>query len=295
MEKIQTAIAKARAARDLEAGGAQKRPASEAVGAVQTSSEVAANPVPETAVSPDPGPDPEKVAAAWAALKEITPDPRILARHRVVASDGGFGTREVDIVRTRLLQQIRANGWRRIAITSPGTGCGKSTLAANLGFSLGRQRDQRTIVAEMDMRRPSLARLLGIRDRLNFSRVLDGQGDFLHHSVRIGPSLAFAACHDVVRHPAELLQSGEAVRALDTIEATYAPTVFLFDMPPLLVNDDAMAFMGQVDCALLIAAAEKTTIREIDTCERMIAAQTNVMGVVLNKCRYMPEEEKYGY
>ena len=46
---------------------------------------------------------------------------------------------------------------------------------------------------------------------------------------------------------------------------------------------------------LLIAAAEKTTIKEIDACERELSSQTNVMGVVLNKCRYMGEDYGYGY
>jgi len=61
----------------------------------------------------------------------------------------------------------------------------------------------------------------------------------------------------------------------------------------MLVSDDAMAVMGQIDCVLIIAAAESTTIKEIDRCERELATQTNVLGVVLNKCRYM--EEGYGY
>ena len=67
----------------------------------------------------------------------------------------------------------------------------------------------------------------------------------------------------------------------------------IFDMPPLLVGDDALAFIGHVDCVLLVAAAETTTIKEIDTCERELAAHTNVLGVVLNKCRY--PDRHYGY
>jgi len=67
----------------------------------------------------------------------------------------------------------------------------------------------------------------------------------------------------------------------------------LFDMPPLLAGDDALAFIGHVDCVLLVAAAETSTIEEVDTCERELAAHTNVLGVVLNKCRY--PDRQYGY
>ena len=56
-----------------------------------------------------------------------------------------------------------------------------------------------------------------------------------------------------------------------------------------------LAFAGKVDCVLLVAAAESTSIAEIDRCERELAAQTNVLGVVLNKCRYTEPSYGYGY
>jgi hypothetical protein len=50
-----------------------------------------------------------------------------------------------------------------------------------------------------------------------------------------------------------------------------------------------------VDCALLVAAAGSTTIAQVDACERDIAAHTNVLGVTLNKCRYLDKDQAYGY
>ena len=64
-------------------------------------------------------------------------------------------------------------------------------------------------------------------------------------------------------------------------------------MPPMLVSDDLMAFVPHLDCVLLVAAAERTRLDEVDKCEQDLAEQTNVLGVVLNKCRYMGED--YGY
>jgi len=67
----------------------------------------------------------------------------------------------------------------------------------------------------------------------------------------------------------------------------------IFDLPPMLAGDDVMAFAGQLDCVLLLAAAETTKAKEVDVCERNLASQTNVLGVVLNKCRYMDDVEGY--
>jgi Mrp family chromosome partitioning ATPase len=58
----------------------------------------------------------------------------------------------------------------------------------------------------------------------------------------------------------------------------------------MLDSDDAMGFLDQVDCVLLVAAAGQTSLREIDVCEQDLSAQTNVLGVVLNKCRYMDDD-----
>lgn len=276
MEKIQAAIAKARAARSSvvpEDAGAPQAP----------------TPVQAPAVPPDRG----AVEARWAALSMFEPDRKHLTRNHVVTAEGGRDALHFDQMRTRVLQQMRTNNWRRLAITSPGPGCGKSTVAMNLAFSLARQAEQRAILVEMDLRRPSLAKMLGLRQPQSFARVLDGSAVFADHAVRLGMSLAVTTNQSPWRNPAELMHSPSLGVALDQIEADYDPTIMIFDLPPMLSTDDAMAVAGKMDCVLLLAAAETTTIKQIDTCERDLASQTNVMGVVLNKCRYM--EEGYGY
>ncbi len=293
MEKIQSAIAKARAAR-----GEQAKPAADAAqGAVAAPSympapqQPAAAPptMPAAAVPPKPG----AVDAAWAGLQIFSPNAVHMARNRVVAFEGGREAAAFDVMRTRLLQQMRANNWRRVAITSPGAHCGKSTITLNLGFSLARQTETRTVIAELDLRRPSLARILGLKTKQYFSSVLAGTADFADNVLRYGDNLALATNASPLRNSAELLNGSTVAPALRAIEARYDPAVMIFDLPPMLVSDDTMAFMGHVDCVLLVAAAESTTIKEIDVCERDLATQTNVLGVVLNKCRYTGQDYSY--
>lgn len=290
MEKIQSAIAKARAARAAVQSGEAPAPAilAEAPQAVATEVPAPLPPADESRA------DPVALAAHWSALPGFAPAPGLLARGHVVTAVAGKEAAPFDLMRTRLLQQMRANNWRRVAITSPGPACGKSTIALNLAMSLARQSDLRTVLTEMDMRRPSLARMLGLRAPQSFARVLEGLEPFATQAVRIGENLAISTCHAPHPRPAELLHSPSVATALDRIEAEYAPSIFIFDMPPMFVSDDTMAVMGKMDCVLIIAAAESTKIKEIDRCERELAAQTNVLGVVLNKCRYM-EDEGYDY
>ncbi|MCU0826587.1 MAG: CpsD/CapB family tyrosine-protein kinase [Tabrizicola sp.] len=295
MEKIQSAIAKARADR------AATR-LHDDVPAVET-------PVPKPSYGPPVQhstrvasrilttyPD-QAVAAAltvrWREFPIFEPVKAHMARNHVVTFTGAPDSVHFDVMRTRLLQLMRANGWRRVAITSPGPSCGKSTLALNLAFSFGRQPNLRTLLLELDLRRPSLARLLGLRKQHHFSRVLDGSEQLHDNAVRIGTNLAIATQSGAEPQSAEMLHSPAAGTTLDAIEASYDPAIMLCDLPPVFASDDAMAIMGHMDAALIVAGAEMTTIREIDRCEREVADQTNVIGVVLNKSRY--QEKDFGY
>jgi Mrp family chromosome partitioning ATPase len=282
MERIQSAIAKARAERATRLPG-QDRP------------EQAAALSPVVATQPATGDDAAAVAARWTALPGFAPGAAHMARHHIVTFAGGREATHFDMLRTRLLQAMRVGGWHRVAITSPGPGCGKSTLALNLAFSLARQPDLRTILCEMDLRRPALARMLGLRDRHHIARVLEGREALAQNAVRCGENLAIATQAAPARNPAELLHGPALAAALDAIEADWAPQVVLCDLPPLFAADDAHAVMGRMDAVLIVAAAGTTTIAEIDRAEREIAAQANVIGVVLNKCRYMPRDYGYDY
>lgn len=305
MEKIQAALAKARATRNGERSSERsgESPAPRPLPGMPVSPG-SADVVPLTETSDLARPEParpdlarneEAIAAAWAALPGFAVQARRLDRAHVVTFAGGADAVSFDALRTRLLQQMRANNWRRVAITSPGAGCGKTTLALNLAFSLARQPEVRTLLAELDLRRPSMTRVLGTPDRASLARVLAGEAPFEDCALRLSQNLVLAANGAPARDAAELLASAGAAQTLARIEAEYAPDITLFDMPPMLVIDDMMAFAGEVDCVLLVAAAEASTIKEVDTCERELAAQTNVLGVVLNKCRYIDRGAGYGY
>lgn len=297
MEKIQDAIAKARAARPDAATAA----ATANLGIDATiPPPVRSNGSTTTArITPGlPKVTQTQVQVAWGELPEFKPDPKHLTRNRVLTHGKSVQAAQnfieeigdFDLIRTRVLQLQKANGWKRIAVTAPTRGCGASTLTLNLALSLARQSDRKTILADLDMREPSLNRMLGISKRQDIAAVLEDKETFADHSSRIGETLAVSGACVRPRGGAEVLQSSTATRVLDRIEEKYEPSIMLFDLPPLLSSDDAAAFMGQVDAVILVAAAEQTTIKQIDACERQIADLTNPMGVVLTHCRYMDRE-----
>lgn len=249
----------------------------------------------------DPRPSARPASSAlWQALPEVASDHRQLSRNRIVAMEASPEATPFDMLRTRTMRIMQEHGWRRIAITSPSPGCGKSTIALNLAFSMARQPSTRAISIETDMRQPRHNQQLGLsyqdRHGASLAAVLSGGAAFGAAAIRHGSGLALLTNDGPVTNASDILLGEGVGDTLAGIEADYQPHAMIFDMPPVLVNDDTMAFMQHVDCVLIIAAAERSTVEEIDRCERELASQTNVLGVVLNKCHFVPSDySRYGY
>jgi Mrp family chromosome partitioning ATPase len=274
MERIQAAIQKAKEQRGEAPLGAAA-PAAPVRGV---------GPRPARAPAVDAGP-------AWAALPAFAPDPARLERARVVTFDDVDPAHVAfDMMRTKLVRAMKANGWVAIGITSPTAGCGKTTVALNLAFSLAHQPDLRVALVDLDLRRPSVARALGLGSERSTAALLRGEASPAESFVRCGEALAVAASTEPAPNSGDLLGSAAAAAAAAAIRATFAPDVILYDLPPMLQSDDAMAFLPQLDCALLVAGAERSRIDEVDKCEQDLSQHTNLLGITLNKCRYVSED-----
>ena len=145
---------------------------------------------------------------AWTELRPFDPDPATMARNRIVT----FGRTDpacaaFDMIRTKLLYWMRQNGWTSVGITSPTTGCGKTTMSLNLAFSLA-QLHLRVLLVDLDLRRPALARQIGLPGPHSMAEVLQGTG-------RAGRTISSAAASNLaigsnaapVRNSADVLLS----------------------------------------------------------------------------------------
>jgi len=232
---------------------------------------------------PDPG-------ALWAALGGVALDPAMLERSLVITaarSDPAHGA--FDVLRTRLLGALADKGWTRVGITSPTKGCGKSFSAMNLAVSLARYDARRTILMDMDMRMPSLARSLGVVPPGSMGDVLRGLTPPSRHLLRVAPNgkhignLALGLNTQPELFAAELFQQESTAVALAAIQADYRPDVMLFDLPPALAQDDVIAFRAHVDCILMVVGGGITTAREVREVVRRLGEDKPVVGVILNK------------
>lgn len=220
--------------------------------------------------------------AQWDKLTPFEIDKGALEKHRIVTQVANNKATPFDILRTKVLLQMRQNGWKRLAITSPMPQSGKTTTACNLALSLGRQSDLRAMILDCDLRDPSISDFCNYTPEHGIAEVIAGEVPFSDQAVRLGDNVAFSMANKSEKDPARLLLAEKTAKVIDEIEQAYNPDVMIFDLPSMLVNDDTRAFLKNVDCALIVIRANKTRYSQFDTSEREIAEQTNVLGVVLN-------------
>lgn len=282
VERLRTAIEKART--DRAAAGAVP---------ANARADLSANPPAQPAPSHEGAPLGHE-NSPWLRLEEITLNPRQLLRERIVALDRSDPSHfAFDALRTQLLKTLRDNEWSRVAITSPRKGCGKTTVAANLAFSLARQPETGSMLIDLDLRMPQLAPRLGQRTRHDIEPFLAGKVPPEKFLRRVGGNLAIGLNTQHVRNSAELVQSRRAAAALDATWDLFRPDIVLFDMPPMLTCDDVLAFLPNVDGVLLVIGGGETKADEIEECERLMSGHTNFLGVVLNKAEDADPDSGY--
>jgi len=240
--------------------------------------------------------------AVWSALDRFPIDVKRLAKQNVITAlrQDPSHTR-FDILRTRMLQALAENGWKRVAITSPTKDCGKTFTSANLAISLSRQENCRTVLLDLDMRNPSLHKIFGVTDTGSIGDMLRGgisparhlQG-FAENSISAGSHVAIGFNGIVEPYAAELLQDPSTEQVFQEIERKFDPDVMLFDLPPALLNDDVIAIRPHIDALLIVAGGGMTKASDIKETEHRLGKNIPLLGVVLNKAE-IQENGDYAY
>ncbi len=235
------------------------------------------------------------LANTWAVLKSFEPDAKHLLSNRIMTLNAQSKANSFDILRTKVYLLMRQNGWKRLAITSPTTSCGKTTTACNMAVGFSRQLEMKSMLFDMDLRRPNVAKMMGARPEHDIEALMTGRRSPNEQLLRLRTNVALSMANRSVEDPTQILLSQTTTNIIEEIETEYKPDIMIFDLPPLLSTDDTRAFLKNVDCALIVARSEQTKVVQLDICEREASEHTNVLGVVLNNCRHIDESQEQYY
>ncbi|MGZ8796134.1 MAG: CpsD/CapB family tyrosine-protein kinase [Thermoanaerobaculia bacterium] len=183
---------------------------------------------------------------------------------------------------------------RVIAITSALPGDGKTLTAVNLAGAIAKNGQARVLLIDADLRRPSVARLLG---RSNVHRgwgLVDAILDRRLSLEQISWSLeSFNLSVVTSRRPQadtyELLASGrfgELVR-----EARQRYDYVVLDTPPVLPAPDSRLLVDFIDGYLIVVAADKTPRRLLEETLALLGP-AKILGLVFNRESF--KHSRYG-
>ncbi len=181
---------------------------------------------------------------------------------------------------------------RRIQVTSPNAGDGKTTTTANLALALSRA-GERVVMVSADLRRPRLHDFFGLSNTVGFTSVVLGEAPLSGAIQRVTDDdrLWFLASGPLPPNPSELLSSARAKDVLRGLEA-FADTIII-DCPPVLPVTDAAVLSAEVDGTLMVVAARSSTGKQVSRAiELLQQVGAPLVGTVLNKA---PAEGADGY
>jgi chain length determinant protein tyrosine kinase EpsG len=225
----------------------------------------------------------------WAIAKQydlphLLPGNESISRELVVAHEP-FHPRaeELRALRTQLLirwsnAEVRQ---RVLAIVSPGSGEGRSYVAANLAVVFA-QLGERTLLIDADLRKPRQHRIFGVPDRIGLSAVLSGRAD--RSALLPVPgfgALTLLPAGALPPNPQELLSRQALPALLHELRGEF--DVILFDTPPAKLYADAQSVAFRASSVMVLARKDRTRLADTAGVIRQLTdTGARIIGSVFN-------------
>ena len=222
----------------------------------------------------------------YTQTQKFTASQDVLNENRIInGSENNEIVSAYKMLRTQLLQKMNENQWNALALTSPSSGAGCSLTSINLAISLAMEVRHTVLLVDFNLRKPGLHKLFGFEPKYGLS-------DYLLHNTPLEEILVNPGYEGVVMLPgnqpllnsSETLSSPKLVQLVEELKNRYPSRMVLFDLPPILTSDDALAFSPYTDAFLLTLEEGKTQKTELENSLRLLK-DVEVIGTVINKSK----------
>jgi capsular exopolysaccharide synthesis family protein len=170
---------------------------------------------------------------------------------------------------------------QKLLITSSVCDEGKSVIAVNLALSMARRPNERVLLIEADLRRPTASTLLTPNRLRGISEWSEGKlalEDALYQVS--GLPLWLLAAGQPIAEPMPLLESGRFSKMLETVSASF--DWVLLDATPMLPMADSASLARLCD-GVLVVVREGYTRRKVLTKALDSIEKSKLLGTVLNQ------------
>jgi len=187
------------------------------------------------------------------------------------------------VLRTNIMRRTKEKNWNTIMITSVQPGEGKTLTAINLTAAFAGEFNQTVLLVDCDLRRQK------VHQYLNFSSE-KGVVDYLVNGCELKDLMVWPNIEKMtiisggktISNSAELLGSPKMKTLVNEIKQRYDDRYVIFDLPPIFVGADTIAFAPLVDCILMVVEEGRTSLKDVKKALEMIPAE-KFIGFVLNR------------
>jgi capsular exopolysaccharide synthesis family protein len=177
-------------------------------------------------------------------------DPRLVAR----SDPGSMAAEQYRLLLARLDRAAAARPMRMIAVTSCARGEGRTLTAANLALTAARDGGREVLLAECDLRRPSLAQLFDVAPRAGLAEVVEGKAELPEALTHVdGITLL---CAGDAGDVGAVVRSPRMGVVLETLRSSFS--LVILDVPPAMALVDSGRLATAADGLLLVVRAGAT-------------------------------------
>lgn len=209
---------------------------------------------------------------------------KTLDRRVISLSDPtSFEAEQYRRVRHQLEELHAKTGVRTIALTSAVAGDGKTLTSVNMAVTLSRGPGTKVLLIDMDLRRPTVAKVLGMSVlRGGFGTLLENpKGRLQDHLQPVPKSSLMVIPAAVTRADTyELLTSPRFIQLLDEARSQF--DYIVLDTPPVIPVPDTTLIHRHVDGYIVVVSAN-TTPRKLVGEALGLLTPSSVLGIIFNR------------
>jgi len=196
-------------------------------------------------------------------------------------------------LRTALLKICKEKGIKTILITSANDLEGKSVTSANLALSIGNAKENKVLLVDLNLRKPSLHRFFELSTYKNLSEILrrrladmfTGVGEENLNIITVG---------ELPEDPARVPASAEMKYFLKEAKSKF--DLVLLDSSSLISYTDSTVLAQEVDAVVLVIKSGETRREVIERARQILNIPSEkLIGVVLNSVEYVIPEKLYNW
>ena len=154
--------------------------------------------------------------------------------------------------------------------------------------------EKKTVILNLDMRKPTLHEKFGLQNTKGMSTLLSGRtalGEAIQYTEY--ENLDIITSGPVPPNPSELIQSEVMEKVLEKLRDIY--DVIILDTPPIGLVTDARTLMHFADTSIYVLRADYSKKGFLRSIEKLSREEIRGLGILLNDVKMSRNGYGYGY